>query len=224
MRAFAMALAPDSRAIVEAEIVRPAPPIRFGLRELMVVTALCSVQFAVMNYLGVLAGFAVGGAVCLAGMTAAMAAGLWIGRTDRELFSRLDGLVMRFVLALTAIAVSGGLSGGGILLVKQLEPLRHAWWLERQLGLKTERSLAWLDDAAVEVLVVKSIAPGQPADQAGIKAGDQIRPLPTVNEFYRSIYDRRGQNCDLTLYRGGSALNKLDSLTEIDVTIAVPAK
>lgn len=219
-----MSLAPDSQAIVEAEIVRPAPPIRFGLRELMVVTALCSVQFAVMNYLGVLAGFAIGGVVCLAGMTAAMAAGLWVGRSDRALFSRLDRLVIRFVLALTAIAVSGGLSGGGILLVKQLEPLRQAWWLERQLGLKTERSIAWLEEAAVEVLIVKSVAPGQPADQAGVKAGDQIRPLPTTNAFYQNLYDRRGQEADITLYRGGSAMNKLDDLTELDVTIVVPAK
>jgi hypothetical protein len=219
-----MSLAPDSQAIVEAEIVRPAPPIRFGLRELMVVTALCSVQFAVMNYLGVLAGFAIGGVVCLAGMTAAMAAGLWVGRSDRALFSRLDRLVIRFVLALTAIAVSGGLSGGGILLVKQLEPLRQAWWLERHLGLKTERGIAWLEEAAVEVLIVKSVAPGRPADQAGVKAGDQIRPLPTTNAFYQNLYDRRGQEADITLYRGGSAMNKLDDLTELDVTIVVPAK
>lgn len=183
-------LASDPNAIVEAEIVRPAPPLRFGLRELMIVTALCSVQFAVMNYLGVLVGFAVGGAVCLVGMTAAMLAGLWIGNTDRELFSRLDRLVIRLVLALTAIAVSGGLSGGGILLLKQLEPLRHAWWLERQLGLKTERGVAWLKDGVVEVLVVKTVSPGLPADQAGLKVGDQIRPLPTTSR----TLPRRGRS------------------------------
>lgn len=217
-------LASDSNAIIEAEIVRPTPPLRFGLRELMIVTALCSMQFAVMNYLGVLVGFAVGGALCLVGMTAAMVAGLWIGNAERELFSRLDRLVIRLVLALTAIAVSGGLSGGGILLLKELEPLRHAWWLERQLGLKTERGVAWLNDGVVEVLVVKTVSPGLPADQAGLKVGDQIRPLPTVSAFYRNLYERRGQECDLTAYRGGSALNKLDSLAELEFTIAIPAR
>jgi hypothetical protein len=56
-----------AREPVTGEIVA-APtavsPLRFGLRTLFTVMAVCSVQSAVMSYLGVLAGMAVGAVAC----------------------------------------------------------------------------------------------------------------------------------------------------------------
>jgi S1-C subfamily serine protease len=127
-------------------------------------------------------------------------------------------------LALTAIIVSGIFSGGGILILQQIEPLRLAARLEKQLGMKTEREFAQLDDQVVEVLRVKSLASGLPADQAGLKIGDQIRPLPSINEFYKNLNEHRGEDVDFTVYRGGSLLNKLDELTELEMPVSIPLR
>src|SRR5688572_33489968 len=61
---------------ITAEIVPPLPsPWRFGLKALLGLMAVCSVQFAAMSYLGVLAGLAIGVLVCFVAFTAIIVIG-----------------------------------------------------------------------------------------------------------------------------------------------------
>ena len=75
----------------------------------------CSVQFALMSYLGVLSGLFVGTVVCFAVFAVVMFVGIVIGNRDGQLTRKLDAIVIRLVLAIVILCIGTMFAGGGVL-------------------------------------------------------------------------------------------------------------
>ena len=92
---------------VTAEIVPPAPsPWRFGLKALLGLMAVCSVQFAVMNYLGsVLWGMVAGMAACFVVFSAIVLGGMALAGSRKQWIAHLDALVVRLMLAMVCCSL-----------------------------------------------------------------------------------------------------------------------
>jgi hypothetical protein len=191
-----------------AELVVPPPavsPLRFGLRTLMAIMAVCSVQFALMSYLGVFAGFLVGVAVCCAAFTLVFLAGLCVFVPGhRQHLPLLDRFVVWLMLAMIVLMFGSMLAGGGMAIVAGLNHVRSEAWLRAQVGLSVRQTLVSTGTEAKPALEVLAIFPGSPADASAIRTGEYIMNFDTSAELKRILQRNRGQPVDLDI--SGSTL------------------
>jgi len=216
--------------IADAEILDQAPPhpLRFGLRALFILTAVCCVQFALMSYIGALAGLAVGFAVCLAALGCLLLAqiSLQLGRSSRPMI-QMDRLAIRLTIAVVLLAIGTILAGGGQLVYYQVTQYRFTRNLEKDLGFSAEMGQVTtqnLDEFGRYAIVVRSVTPGGAFDQAGFQKNDVIVTDLTVDEYYEMLDENRGQQINVTVASGAVGIQPppLEQCPQRQLTLDVP--
>jgi hypothetical protein len=197
-------------------------PFRFGLKALMLLIAVCGVQFALMSYLGPFFGLLVGLATCflLLGSLMLTAMLFWRGQ-GTPLLHRLDQLAIRLVLGIVVLAIGSFLAGGGQIIYQELSAWRMASRLQNQLGFAaTPQRIVDRNDMRWG-LVVTSVSNGKPFDQAGVQAGDVIICQQDTRKFYEMLTEHRGEEVTLTVAAGADT-SPLEKCVARRVDVSVP--
>ena len=216
------AIPPQAPEPVTAEVVPPPPsPWRFGLKALLGLMAVCSVQFAAMNYLGVLAGFAAGVAVCFAAFTAIIVAGPFLTGERARFLPQLDVVIVRLMLAIVILLVGSILAGGGTAAWHVLARIQTERLVEQKLGLSVKPVMIDHNQRSETGLLIDGITSGGVAHQAGLQRNDVILIEGTVAEYFETLYANRGKEFDINVATG--ALTKsVESCPQRTVTVVVP--
>jgi len=211
---------------VVAEVIAPPPgasPLRFGLRTLMAITAVASVQFALMSYLGVFVGLLAGGAVCLVGFACVLLAGMAMHHSARASQVRLlDRVVVWLMLAFVAIVIGTMLAGGGTIVVQAIEQGRDEAWLRTQVGLSVQPTYVSTGTDSQMALEIVAVFPNSPADAAGVKRGDYLVNFESTSDLLQDLERSRGKTLDLEI---GADVNNLPGIlqpTTRTIPLAVP--
>lgn len=218
-----MSVIPPSDVVpITAEIVPPPPsPFRFGLRELMGLMVVCSLQFALMSYLTVLPGLVVGTLVCMAAFAAVLLGGLIAGRRNDRLLEQLDAIGIRLVLGIVVLCIGTMFAGGGVMAYQYFVESRAALGMDRELGLLSRRIKIVSNNQEAQGLHVLTVLPGGIADQAGLNAGDVILPGGTLVEHYQMLEQNRGQQVNLNVAFGAD-LAPVEDCPQRQVPVIVP--
>lgn len=208
---------------VTAEIVPPPPsPWRFGLRAIFGLMAVCSVQFAVMSYLGVLTGFVLGTLACAAMFGVLLVAGIVLPGKDSRLLPTLDLLVVRIMLALVVLMLGTILAGGGTAAYYAAIRVKNETFLKRDLGLSLQEEM-FLDRGQIAWgLRITAVQAGSVAHKAGLQQGEVIVVSGTIDEFYEILQTNRGKDVDVNVASGVSPGLSLQNCPQRSVTLAVP--
>jgi hypothetical protein len=218
----------DAGVPVVAEIVSPPvrpSPLQFGLRTLLLLMAVCSVQFAVMSYLGVLAGMVVGTLACfvLFALVFLVGIGLPAQQASRHIH-RLERLVVPLMAGMLVLFFGTMLAGGGVVVWEMVSGVQRRMWLERQIGatLRSESLLVPTGTGAEsrQVLRITSIKTGGAADLAGLREQEVILLDGTTEQFYTMLERNRGSDVDLTVATAAGYF--VTSGSERNVTLTVP--
>lgn len=208
---------------VLAEIVTPPPPPwRFGLQGLMGVTAVCCLQFALMNWFGVIVGLLLAIGLCMAAFAGVFAVALTIGRSRAGWLDRLDQLGIRLVLALVVLILGTIFAGGGQVAFYQLAEITIARRMQADLGLSTKQVQVASDNGVLVGLQIDRVDLGSAADQAGLKAGEVIVLEGTAGEFFRQMQQNRSKEVALNL-AVGATMQPLEKCSQRQVAIVVPS-
>ncbi|MCI0359755.1 MAG: hypothetical protein L0211_14865 [Planctomycetaceae bacterium] len=209
---------------VTAEVVRPSPapsPWRFGLKALLGLMAACSVQFAAMSYLGVLAGFVAGVVVCFAAFTAIIVIGPFLTDERARLVPQLDVMIVRLMLAIVILIFASIISGGGTAAWHVLSRIQTERLIEQKLGLSLKPVMIDHNQRIETGLLVESITGGGAAHQAGLQKNDVVLIGGTVAEYLQTLYENRGKEVNINVATG--ALSKsVESCPQRTVTLAIP--
>lgn len=207
---------------VNAEVVLPPPsPWRFGLKALLGLMAVCSVQFAAMNYLGVLAGFVAGVVVCFAAFTAIILVGPFLTGERARLLPQLDVVIVRLMLAIVILIFGSIMAGGGTAAWHVLARIQTERLVEQKLGLSLKQIMIDHNQRSETGLLVESIMGGGAAHQAGLQKNDVVLIEGTVTEYMQTLYANRGKEVNLNVATG--ALSKsVESCPQRVVTVVVP--
>jgi hypothetical protein len=206
---------------ITAEIVPPPSPFRFGLRALMGLMVVCSLQFALMSYLTVLPGLIVGTLLCMTAFAVVLLTGLIAGRRNDRLLERLDAISIRLVLATFVLCIGTMFAGGGVMAYQYFVETRTALGMDRELGLLVRRIKIVRNSREAHGLQVLTVFPGGIGDQAGLKTGDVILPSGTVVEHYQTLENNRGRQVDLHVAFGAD-LAPVEDCPQRAVPVVVP--
>ena len=216
--------APQSTAgndAIVAEIVDRPRPVQFGLRTLLLLMAVCSVQFAVMSYAGVLPGIALGLLLACAGFAGVFLVGILPGLFAVQQVRQLDRLIVWLMVAILTLFFGTMLAGGGLAAWTTAVQINNEAWLERSIGAGLAREVRVDNNDIRQVLVITSIRAGSPADQAGLKTGEVLVMDTTIEQFYRFLQGNRGSDVELTIAVCGPG-QQLDAAPQRTVTLSVP--
>jgi hypothetical protein len=208
---------------VVATIIPPAPsPWQFDLRAMLGLIAVCCLQFAVMNYVGVFWGFFIGMGFCVIAFAAMMLAAVFLIGSRSPLMEKLDFYGIRLVLAITVLFLGTLFAGGGTAAWYVATEMQLAVTLETELGLRT-RSIQVYDNKGVlyNALMIMTVSSGGVADRAGLRTGEVIYFDETQSDFYRRLDENRGQTVDVNVAIGAASAS-LDSCPKRSVTLAIP--
>src|SRR5262245_27323502 len=217
--ACATSVAPEP---VTTDLVRPPPsPWRFGLKALLGLMAVCSLQFAAMSYLGVLAGFVTGVVVCFAAFTAIIVVGPFLTAQQARLVPQLDVVIVRLMLAIVILIFGSIMAGGGTAAWHVLARIQTERLIEQKLGLSLKPVMIDHKQHTEMGLLIESITGGGAAHQAGLQKNDIILIEGTVAEYLQTLYDNRGKEVNINVAAG--ALNKsVESCPQRTVPVVVP--
>lgn len=178
-------------------------PFRFGLQALMLLMAICGVQFALMSYLGILNGLLVGLATCFFVLSGLMAAAIifWRG-PGTPLMHRLDQLAIRLVVGIVLLALGSFFAGGGMAIYKEVAQWRKAARLQKELGFAADERYIVNRNDVQRGLVVKSVSLGGAFDVAGASPGDVVLCEKGSPRFYEMIEENRGREVSITVAAG----------------------
>lgn len=211
---------------VIAEVIAPPPvgsPLRFGLRTLMAITAVASLQFALMSYLGVFVGLLTGCAVCLVGFSLVLLVGMALHHPAQANHVRkLDRVVVWLMLAFVAIVIGTMLAGGGTIVVQVIEQGRDEAWLRTQVGLSVRPVDVSTGTDGQSVLEVVAVFPNSPADAAGVKRGDYLVNFESTGDLLEDLERSRGKTLYLKI---GADVNNLPGMLQSStrvIPLAVP--
>ena len=207
---------------ITAEIVPPAPsPWRFGLKALLGLMAVCSVQFAAMNYLGVLWGLVAGMAVCFVVFSVVLLGGMALAGSRKEWLAHLDALVVRLMLALVVLFIGTILAGGGTAAWQVYSRLDRERSVEKNLGINVKQVQVVHDNHVVSALQITSLTDGGVAHQAGLQKDEIILVDSTIDELFKMLEANRGKQVDVNVATG--ALNTpVEKCPQRSVTLPVP--
>ena len=216
-------LIPPSTEPVIAEVVPPPPsPWRFGLRALMALMVVCSVQFAVMSYLGVLAGMLVGTLVCFAVFGGIVVVGMALSGKGARYLPHLDQTIVRLMVALVILAIGTVLAGGGSAAYHTLARVRNEALLERDLGVSLKSMMLNNNNNVVWGLHVKGVRSGSVADLAGLRKDEVIVVDGAVEDFYTLLRQNRGKDVDVNVATGAIGTQSLQNCPQRSVTLPIP--
>lgn len=227
--------AAEKTAPVKLEPVAETPrPFRFGVRAMIVLTAICAVQFALMKYVGMLAGLLVGMSVAgclLIGLL--FAAVVLRRRNNSRIMDQLDQLAIRVVIGIVLLACGSVLVGGGLGAYYLIAEMHQSTIWERQLGFSYTEDVRYRDKGGpTHVLRVKTVTPGGVLDSAGVQADDVIViDGGTTRDFFQFLEYCRGSTITVTVAKGagvgaasGVVSRSLDSYPQQQLQIPVPAR
>lgn len=189
---------------VVAEVVPAAPrvsPLRFGLRTLFAVMAVCSLQFGLMSYLGVLGGVTFGLFLCCAAFAAVVVVGMAIPPQVTERL-KLDRLVVWLMMSLLVLFFGTMLAGGGVAVLEAMTRARTEAWLRTSIGLSLRET--WISDGqeVVSAQQVVIVFPGSAAARAGLSSGDVILYDGEMSSVGELLSKSRGSDVELTVATG----------------------
>ena len=211
-----------AREPVTAEIVPPAPsPWRFGLKALLGLMVVCSVQFAAMNWLGILEGLVAGGFVCFAAFGGIVVAAPFLTGERARLLPQLDAIIVRLMLAIVILVVGTILAGGGTAVWMVATRIQTERLVEQKLGLSLKEVTVMHNNRVVSALHIAAVTDGGAAHDAGVQKDDVIVLEGTVGETIEMLYANRGKDVDLNLATGAVS-RPIESCPQRSVTVAVP--
>lgn len=195
-------LAPAEPIVAEpiiAEIVPPPRPMQFGLRTLLLLMAVCSVQFAFMSYAGVLPGIVLGLFLACAAFAGVFLIGVLPGVFAPQQVRRLDQAIVWLMVTILTLFFGTLLAGGGVAVWETTMRIQNEAWLERSIGAGLSREMMIEKNEPKWVLRVTSIRTGSPADVAGLRRDEVLLLDTTVDQFYKSLQANRGNDVELTV-------------------------
>lgn len=216
-----------------AEPARPARylhPLRFGLKALIALTAVCSAQFALMFYLGTLPGLILTAVLCAGMLVALLLASFVIPQENYQPWAgRLDQLAIRLVLAIVLLLTGVAFAGGGILIVHYVDSVQLAYRVKSDLGFSAEvqtipetnsRGFMVFRDA----IIVKSVRAGGAFHQAGFQKDDTILTDLTPNEYYKMLEENRGSSITVNVASGatGPIMIPIDKCPQRSLVLEIP--
>jgi hypothetical protein len=212
--------APDDEPVL-ATIVPPTPsPWQFGLKSLLGLMVVCSVQFALMSYLNVFWGLLTGVGLCFAALAILLLWAVLFVRSRSSLMERLDFVGIRLVVGIAVLLVGTILAGGGTAVAYVVGNMWMAMDLEKDFGIRT-RAASLGREANLPRSENPHCLPGSDAQLAGIQQGEVIVIDGTIDEFYENMQQNRGKQLDINVAAApvGGSIEKTPRRT---VTITVP--
>ena len=174
-----------------------------------------------MNYLGILAGFAAGVAVCFAAFTAIIVAGPFLTGQRARFLPQLDVVIVRLMLAIVILIIGSILAGGGTAAWYVVARIQTERLVEQKLGLSMKPVMIDYNQRSETGLLIDGITSGGVAHQAGLQTNDVILFEGTVAEYIETLYANRGKEVNINVATG--ALSKsVESCPQRTVTVVVP--
>lgn len=209
---------------VLATIIPPPPsPWQFGLKAMLGLMAVCSVQFAIMSYVGVLWGLVLGIATCFTILAGVLFTAVCLVSGRSPLMERLDFIGIRLVVGITVLFLGTIIAGGGTGVYYYINETRTALQLEADLGIRTLRTQVY--DAAnprtYNGLRLVLIIPAGVADRGGMRRDEVIYFEGTTSEFFHMLEQNRGKPVTLNV-ASGTSTNSLDKCPKRQITLTVP--
>ena len=211
----------DDEPILATVVPPPPSPWQFGLKALMGLMVVCSVQFALMSYLGVMTGLIVALALCGIALALILLVAILFVPSRTSLMDRLDFVGIRLVLAITILLVGSVLAGGGTAVFYSVGEIRLAVNLESDLGMATRKIQVWDSKGTHNALRIMVVVPGSHADRAGLKIGEVIVIDGTVSDFYQRMEENRGKQYSFNV-SGTPVAGSIENLPQRQVTVTVP--
>lgn len=208
---------------VLARAVTAAPsPLRFGLKAMLVFMAICSVQFALMNYLGILLGLILGVVACGFVLTLLIVAAIaFHNRHGTPWMDRLDQLAIRATIALVLLIIGTMFAGGGVVVYDQLAKHYLTKRLEQKLGFNATWSFSIGSNSQNQVMVVKSVSAGGAFEKAGFRKDDIIVSDRPPLELVRWLHDSRGQTVHISVV-AGPTIKPLADCPQRQLSLTIP--
>lgn len=205
-----------------ATVVAPAPsPWQFGLKTLLGLMVVCSVQFALMSYFTVFGGLVAAMVFCFVALAILLLWAVLFVRSRSTLMERLDFIGIRLVVGITVLLIGTVLAGGGTAVLYGVTELQTAMALESDIGIRTLRTEVWDSKGTRRALRIVMVVPGGNASKAGLAIGEVILVDGTVTQFYENLEKNRGGAFSINVTTspvGGS----IEGNPRRSVTIAVP--
>ena len=220
-------LEPPRRAIkpieLEAVVVSARPqPLRFGIKAILGLMVLCGLQFALVAKLGPLWGIFSGFAACLALIGGLLLTAIcYRPKGKSRALDYMDQLAIRLTLGVVVLFVAFVVAGGGTFVWQQSVQLRRDSLLRTDLGFTAHQQYVFTGTDMDSALVIDTIAPGKPFDQAGLRKNDAILLDDDFN-LYERLEENRGRDVTLNVAPVQSGLSNTTG-PERAVTVSVPA-
>ena len=210
---------------VVAELVPPTPPPwRFGMRAILGLMVVCSVQFALMNWFGVINGLLLAIALCFLAFAAVFVVAVLLVRGSSVWLERLDRAGIQLVIAMVVLIIGTVLAGGGKVGVDQVTRILIRRAVQEDLGLSTERVYVVDNNNPTFALEVTGVKSGGVADQAGLRKTDVILVQDgQVDEFYVELNRLRGKDVSINV-AGNAAHQPLEKCRQWQVSLPIPAQ
>ena len=208
---------------VLAELVPPTPPPwRFGMRAILALMVVCSVQFALMNWFGVINGLLLAIALCFLAFSGVFVVAVLLVRGNSVWLERLDQVGIRLVIAMVVLIIGTVLAGGGKVGVDQVTRMVVRRAMQKDLGLSTERVYVTANNNPLFALEVTSVKSGGVADRAGLRKTDVILVQDgQVDNFYLELNRLRGKDVSLNV-AGKAAHQPLEKCQQWQVSLPIP--
>ena len=218
--------------VVADKLVDPLDrgPFRFGLKTLLLLTAVCCGQFTLMSYVGILIGLASTAVACLAILAALIFIPvLFRLRPESAAMGTLDGIALWLTMGVLVLFVGSVLAGGGQLVYQEIEEFRMVFRLKRDLGFTC--STEYVDNGygpgdftTEKAIRVESVSAGSLFADAGVQKDDVIVSELGLDAFLQMLEENRGQAVSITVDRGGKGVGiyALDEANQIQVEVVLP--
>lgn len=205
-----------------AEVVPPPPsPWRFGLRAMFALMFVCSVQFAAMNYFGVLWGLVAGMFVCFIAFSGLVLAGMAMTGNRTQLLAHMDTLVVRLMLAIVILFLGSILAGGGTAALEVRMRMWREQQVEKTLGLSLSQIQVVRDNHVESALHITAVEDGGVAHTAGLAKDEVILVEGTMDEFITRLHESKGKDVDVNVATGAAA-KPVQNCPQRSVTLSVP--
>jgi hypothetical protein len=207
---------------IVAEIVPPPPsPWRFGLKAMFALMFVCCIQFAAMNYLGILWGLVAGMGVCFAAFSVLVLAGMVMTGNRTQLLQQMDTFVVRLMLAIVVLFLGSVLAGGGTAAWQVYGRIQREREVEKILGFSLSQIQVVRDNHVEFALQITAVEDGGIAHTAGLAKDEVILVEGTIDEFIKRLHESRGKDVDVNVATGAVA-TPVQNCPQRSVTLSVP--
>lgn len=183
---------------------------------------LCGLQFALVAKLGPLWGIFSGFAACLVAIGGLLVTAIcYRPKGPSRALDYMDQLAIRLTLAVVVLFVAFIVAGGGALVWQQSVQLRRDSLLRNDLGFTAHEDYMYDGTDMHSTLVIDTISPGKPFDQAGLRKNDAILLDDDFN-LYERLEENRGRDFTLNVAPVQSGMSTAIGPKRA-VTVSVPA-